>query len=149
MRRALFSCFFMSLSFLNMGFLGKPVIESLYCGDKESLEDSFVEKWENYPWIYDKKTGKLYDYDPSSNEINVLSYDQDGEFIYTYKSKIIKNTLHVTMTETSPGNAPNLTIFSMDLDKLESTDYPLENPNLKTVYPCVKLALPEGVKINY
>ena len=132
-----------------MGFLGKPVIEGLYCGDKESLETSFEEQWSNYPWIYDKKTGKLYDYDPSSNAISPLSYDQDGEYIYTYKSKIIKNTLSVTMTETSPGNAPNLTIFSMDLDKLIATDYPLENPNLKEVSPCKKLALPEGVKINY
>jgi hypothetical protein len=49
------------MSFLNMGFLGKPPIEGLYCGDAESLKTSFEEQWNDYPWIYDKKIGKLYD----------------------------------------------------------------------------------------
>ena len=138
------------MSFLNIGFIGKPKIEAIYCADEEFLiKDSFEEKWSNLPWIYDKKTGKLYDYDPISNEINVLAYDQDGEYIYTYKSKIKNNTLKVTMTETYRGSSPVLTNFSIDLDKKESTDYAVTNPEEKYTAPCEKLDLPEGVKINY
>ena len=76
MKRTILVPLLICISFLNMGFIGKPKLQGLYCSVEKNLNTkSFEDKWKDYPWIYDVKTGKLYDYDEFLNEINPLEYD--------------------------------------------------------------------------
>ena len=67
------------------GILGKPKLNTIYCNsEKELKRQSFEDKWATYPWIYDAKTGKLYDYDDFLNEISPLNEWRLDDEIYTF-----------------------------------------------------------------
>ena len=52
-----------SFLLLNVGFIGKPKLQALYCADERDLTTkSFEDNWKDYAWIYDVKIGKLYEY---------------------------------------------------------------------------------------
>ena len=63
MKRLLLAPLLIYISLLNMGFMGKPKLEALYCDQEKYMKASIEEMWENFPWIYDNKNGKLYKYD--------------------------------------------------------------------------------------
>ena len=149
MKRILITPLLILISLLNMGFWGKPKLEALICTDEEYLKElTFEEKWEdNYPWIYDSKTGKLYDYDPFLNEINVLETWRYENDVFTYKSKLEKNTLKIIETEINNKYADNR--YLIDIKANTSVSYNLENPENKFRTICESLDFPNGVKINY
>ena len=150
MKRLLLAPLLISISLLNMGFLGKPKLQGLYCSEKKNLlYKSFEDKWKDYPWIYDVKTGKLYDYDEFLNEINPLEYDKVGEYSFSYRSRMIDNILKIRETETSPFSEEVIGMYSIDLEKNKSSYNTEENPKDITTTPCEKIDLPKGVKINY
>ena len=68
--------------------MGKPKLEALYCADEKYLKTSIEEMWENFPWIYDNKNGKLYKYDSFLNEINFMETDKVGDSLYTFESRL-------------------------------------------------------------
>ncbi len=150
MKRLLLAPLLISISLLNMGFLGKPKLQGLYCSEtKNLLNKSFEDKWKDYPWIYDVKTGKLYDYDEFLNEINPLEYDKVGEYSFSYRSRMIDNILKIRETETSPFSEEVIGMYSIDLEKNKSSYNTEENLKDITTTRCEKIDLPKGVKINY
>ena len=62
MKRLLLAPLLIYISLLNMGFMGKPKLEALYCDQEKYMKASIEEMWENFPWIYDNKDGKLCEY---------------------------------------------------------------------------------------
>ena len=150
MKRTILVPLLICISFLNMGFIRKPKLQGLYCSVEKNLNTkSFEDKWKDYPWIYDVKTGKLYDYDEFLNEINPLEYDKVGDYSYSYKSRIIDNILKIRETETSPFKDEVIGMYSINLDKNKSSYNTEENPKDITTTTCEEIDLPKAVKINY
>ena len=150
MKRLLIAPLLISISLLNVGFIGKPKLQGLYCSDEKNLKTkSFEDKWKDYPWIYDVKTGKLYDYDDFLNEINPLEYDKVGDSSFSYRSRLEDSILKIRETETSPLSGEVIVMYSIDLDKNESSHNTEGNPKDVNTTNCEKINLPKGVKINY
>ena len=57
MKRILLAPLLVSLSLLNLGFIGKPKLEVLYCDEEKYMNASPTVMWEYWPWIFDKKSG--------------------------------------------------------------------------------------------
>ena len=133
-----------------MGFIEKPKLQGLYCSEKKNLKTkSFEDKWKDFPWIYDVKTGKLYDYDDFLNEINSLEYDKVGDYSYSYRSRKINNILKIRENEKSPYQDEVIGMYSIDLDKNKSFYSTEEKPKDVTTTYCEKIDLPKGVRINF
>ena len=81
-----------------MGFMGKPKLEALYCDQEKYMKASIEEMWENFPWIYDNKDGKLYKYDSFLNEINFMETDKVGYSLYTFESRLDGKILKIKET---------------------------------------------------
>ena len=136
-----------SISFIK-DFIGKPKLESIYCSTEDDLiRSSFMEKWENLPWIYNPSNGKLYDYDVFLNEIiPLIEWRYEGD-IFTYKSRIEDNYLKIVESEKNLKYSDNR--YLIDLKSMKYTSYSVDTPEDKTNLICEKLDFPEGVKINY
>jgi len=147
MKRLLLAPLLITLSFLNMGFIGKPKLEAIYCDQEKYLKASNDEMWKNYPWIFDNKTGKLYDYDDFLNEISPLNEWRFDDEIYTYKSRLENNKLKIVESEKNLKYADRR--YLIDLKAKKITSFNVDTPEDKLVGPCKKLDLPKGVKINY
>ena len=149
MKRLLLAPLLIYISLLNMGFMGKPKLEALYCDQEKYMKASIEEMWENFPWIYDNKDGKLYKYDSFLNEINFMETDKVGESLYTFESRLDGKILKIKETETSYGYVLDDRRYIIDTKEKKSTHYPVDNPERKYINRCIKLELPKGVKINY
>ena len=153
MKRLLILPLLISISFLNMGFMLKPKLKALYCPQvKEYLiSKSFEEKWDDYPWIYDVKTGRLYKYDDFLNEIYIMEYDRVYDTSFSYKSRKIDNILKIKEIESHPREPEVINMYSIDLDKnvmfISSTREDLKDD--VSTHDCEKIDFPKGVKINY
>ena len=148
MKRLLLAPLLITLSFLSMGFMGKPKLEALYCAVEKDLKTSIEEMWENFPWIYDNKNGKLYKYDTFLNEINFMATDKVGDSLYTFESRLDGNILKIKETETSYGYVYDGR-YIIDTKEKKSTHYEEGNSDKKYINRCIKLDFPKGVKINY
>ena len=149
MKRLLLAPLLISVSFLNMGFIGKPKLEALYCSGDKYLNISKDEMWKNYPWIFDNKTGKLYNYDPFLNQIDPLKTDKIGDELFTYDSRLDGNILKIREVQTSSGYVIEERRYAIDIKARKSTHYAMEYLEKKSQDSCIKLNLPKGVKINY
>ena len=147
MKRLLLAPLLISISFLNMGFMGKPKLEALYCSGDKNLNISKDEMWKNYPWIFDNKTGKLYDYDDFLNEISPMNEWRFDDEIYTYKSRLENNKLKIVESEKNVKYPDRR--YLIDLKAKKSTSFDVNTPEDKIVLTCEKLDLPKGVIINY
>ena len=151
MKRLLLAPLLITFSFLNMGFSGKPKLNTIYCRNNKELKSlSFEDKWANYPWIYDEKTGKLYDYDNSLNEISPLNEWRADDEIYTYKSILENNILIILESEKNQKYPDTLHLFFFK-PMIKISKYvgvPKEQAE-EASWPCEILDLPKGVKINY
>ena len=130
-----------------MGFMGKPKLEALYCDQEKYMKVSNDEMWKNYPWIFDNKTGKLYDYDDFLNEISPMNEWRYDDEIYTYKSRLENNKLKIVESEKN-FKYPDRR-YLIDLKAKKSTSFDVDTPEDKIVLTCEKLDLPKGVIINY
>ena len=79
------------ISFLNLGFSKESDFAILYCGDQDILESYLKDSDKNkiikdkeiieqFTWIINKKTGKLYVYDFSSNKFSPLTNEYDHSY---------------------------------------------------------------------
>ena len=130
----------------------KPNLKAVYCPwDKEFLTSkSFEYKWNNdFPWIYDVKTGKVYSYDRFLNQIDFMKNFRIGEALFSYKSRKIGNILKIREIETGPDMYEVTNTYSIDLDKNVFFQTSTEKKWDGLTYDCEKIDLPKGVKINY
>ena len=152
MKRLLLTPLLISISFLNMGFMQKPKLKALYCpNEKEYLTTkSFEYKWnEDFPWIYDVKTGKLYSYDDFLNQIDFMETYRIGDYLFSYKSRKIGNTLKIREIETGPDMYEVTNTYSIDLDKNVVFQTSSRKKYDGLTFNCEKIDFPKGVKINY
>ena len=152
MKSLLLTPLLISISFLNMGFMLKPKLKAVYCpSEKEYLiSKSFEEKWDDYPWIYDVKTGRLYKYDDFLNQIDFMETDKAGYDSFSYKSRKIDNILKIREIQSGPYQDEDvINTYSIDLDKnvvfVSSTEKNWDG----FTHDCEKIDFPKGVKINY
>ena len=148
MKRILLAPLLVSLSLLNLGFIGKPKLEVLYCDEEKYMNASPIVMWEYWPWIFDKKSGKLYKYDSFLNEINFMRTDYSNGINYTYKSRIDRNILKIKETQIINGRIDDVVSYEINLKQKTETYDSVNYPN-KSFKRCIKLDLPKGVKINY
>ena len=134
---------------LNLEFTGETELEVLYCAQEKYLTGSISEIWENYPWIYHKKTGELYKYDSFLNQIDFMKTDNVGEDFFTYESRLEGNILKIKEKVTNNGNVLDDRRYIIDIQEKKSTHFNVNNPDRKAIDSCIKLDLPKGVKINY
>ena len=152
MKSLLLTPLLISISFLNMGFMLKPKLKAVYCpSEKEYLTTkSFEYKWnDDFPWIYDVKTGKLYSYDDFLNQIDFMETYRIGDYLFSYKSRKIGNILKIREIETGPDMYEVTNTYSIDLDKNEVFQTSSRKKYDGLTFDCEKIDFPKGVKINY
>ena len=132
MKRLLLASLLITLSFLNMGFIGKPKLGVVACS-KNLNKMSIKEKWLQ-TWVYDKKTGKQYEYDDFLNEINPLIELEDMGDTFTYKARIENNILKIVESEKN-GRWADVR-YLIDLKAMQSSSFSLNSPDKKRVIPC-------------
>ena len=117
-----------------------------------NLSQSIDKIYENeYPWIFDKKTGKIYDYDSSKNIFIHRKKWVNDISTRTFISKIEGNILEVEDTDsTNPPYEKNemKVIFQIDMELKKASVFPKLNAWQKRTYDCVELPLPKGVKVK-
>ena len=92
MKRKLFLLPFLLISWiLNSGFLFKPNIKVVTCGDEDYIANITLEKereiLKDSPWIFDSSSGQIYAYDPNKNNLKPIK----KEIFYGAELRYINN----------------------------------------------------------
>ena len=180
MRRISILTIFFSVSLLSSAFTNilqnskEPEVKGIVCGtdlfmnvliDNFPKEEIFSDEAINkiydefsnvpdeyfYKYIFDTKTGKLYESDDSSNTLlTVLKpyYQQkiyNSNTTYTYKGEIRGNSLKVSITEYENRKLINSMVDDIHLKKLTNTY--INEEGEKVVERCIYFPIPGTLKI--
>ena len=180
MRRLSLLTIFSAASLLSSGFTNilqkskEPEIKGIVCGTdlfmnvlidnfpKEEIFsneaiDKIYDEFYNasdeyfYKYIFDTKTGKLYESDDSSNTLlTVLKpyYQEeiyDSNITYTYKGEIRGKSLKVSITEYENRKLKNSWVDDIHLKKLTNTY--IDDDGEKVVERCIYFPIPGTLKI--
>ena len=137
--------------FLNSGFLFKPNIKVMTCGDDDYISSIKLEDEKeilgNYPWIFDSNTGQLYAYDQNKNTLKPV------------KREIIDNYEYIYLENSVEGKSLYIESIDRDLETNQSwnvkTILDFEKLKISTIYEgeesysdiCKEIGLPKDVKI--
>ena len=143
--------FLMSSWMLNVGFLFKPNIKVLTCGESDYLSDISSQDWngitEDYPWIFDSKSGKLYAFAKDRNSLNPIKSEIIEGYEYVYKDIFVRNgTVYIDSIDRDLET--NETFFTTTLLDFENSKVAYITEEGKTEYNCKEIILPKDVKIN-
>ena len=100
MKRNFFvTTFLISSWILNVGFLFKPNIKVLTCGDNDYLSEISSQDWnviaKDYPWIFDSKSGKLYTFDENKYSLKPVNREIIEGYEYIYKDILLEMGLFI------------------------------------------------------
>jgi len=127
------------------------VIDVLFCAEKNRLSLNVDEIYETeYPWIFNKESGKLYERDIDKNELYPLEVFFIGESKFVYESKLNGNILEIKETEYYPVNEKIYGKYLIDLDQLKSKASFRHSDGYKEKYndDCISIPLPDGITIR-
>ena len=142
--------FLMSSWILNLGFLFKPNIKVLTCGDNDYISNISLQDWEviakDYPWIFDSKSGKLYAFDKNKNSLKPVKREIIEGYEYVYKDIFVRDGIlyidsHDRDLET---NETFFTTTWLDFEKLKVTYITEEGTS---EYNCKEIKLPKDIQI--
>ena len=105
MKRKLFLLPFLLISWiLNSGFLFKPNIKVVTCGDEDYIANITIEDEKeilgDYPWIFDSKSGQIYAYDQNKNTFKPVKKEIFYGIEITYINNYVRGKkLYLDMLE--------------------------------------------------
>ena len=109
MKKKLFLLPFLLITWiLNSGFLFKPNIKVVTCGDEDYIANITLkdekEILKNQPWIFDSKSGQIYAYDHKNNTLKPIKKeiyrDDEIEIETTYINNYVReNKLYLDFLE--------------------------------------------------
>ena len=120
-------------SFLNLGFTKESDFAILLCGNQDTISESYLkdsdknkilknkEIIETLTWIINKKTGKLYVYDFSSNKFSPLTNEYDHSYDgidYKVSADSEINGDIVKIKYVTVGNERQEELYVVDLKKI-------------------------------
>ena len=152
MKRKLFLLPFLLISWmLNSGFLFKPNIKVVTCGDEEYIENITLEKereiLKDSPWIFDSKSGQIYAYDHVNNTLKPLKKETFYGIEITYiNNYVTENKLYLDMLERrdlTTNEEVEVTAI-LDFNNMELT-YFEGGQSSKNV--CKEITLPKNIQI--
>ena len=125
------------------GFVQGQKIRALYCDNPEYFIDDPIKQWDWFPWIFDQKTGALYNYDSFFEEATPLLTDKVDDSIFTYRSKMDGNLLKIKEKQINSKGESHV-IYQINIKTLEAHS---EHKGKKTQLKCVEKKLPKDIKI--
>tara|TARA_A100001388_G_scaffold276700_1_gene265204 strand:- start:1400 stop:1861 length:462 start_codon:yes stop_codon:yes gene_type:complete len=151
MKRKIFIVSFLISSwFLNIGFLFKPNIKVLTCGDNDYISNISSNDWneiyKDYPWIFDSKSGQIYAFDQYKKTLRPIESEIIEGYEYVYKDIFVREGI-VYIDSVDRELATNETYFTktlLDFEKLKVT-YIMEDG--RTESNCKEINLPKDIKI--
>jgi len=151
MKRKIFIVSFLISSwFLNIGFLFKPNIKVLTCGDNDYISTISANDWKeiykDYPWIFDSKSGQLYAFDQYKNTLRPIQREIIEGYEYVYKDIFVRDGI-VYIDSVDRELETNQTYFTktlLDFEKLKVT-YIMEDG--RTESNCKEIKLPKDIRI--
>ena len=144
MKRLLPAPLLISISLLTSGFFSKPNLRVLYCDSEETFVNDKEDQWNWYPWIFDTKTGELFNFDKFLNEVTPLIEEQVGDSSFSYRSALDGNILKIKEKETYRGGITEGR-YAINVKNLKAyVEFDGEKTNLK----CVEKTLPKNFKIK-
>ena len=151
MKRNFFvTTFLISSWILNVGFLFKPNIKVLTCGDNDYLSNISSQDWnmitKDYPWIFDSKSGKLYTFDENKNSLKPIKSEIIEGYEYIYKDTFVRNgTVYIDSIDRDLETNQNFfTTTWLDFEKLKVTYI---NEEGTSEYNCKEIKLPKEIRI--
>ena len=151
MKRNFFvTTFLISSWILNVGFLFKPNIKVLTCGDNEYLSEISSKDWnaitKDYPWIFDSKSGKLYTFDENKNSLKPVNREIIEGYEYIYKDIFVRDgTVYIDSIDRDLETNENFfTTTWLDFDNLKVTYI---NEEGTSEYNCKEIKLPKDIRI--
>ena len=166
MKRLLLLPLLISISFLNMGFIFKKTeIKGIVCGEEEfftSLKKDFLQKnvykqaeelrelGTGVHWIFDAKTGQLYEYEKYTNSLKPLYEDKstNGKYIWTYQGSIDQNKWIITVNQFLENREPDPEDDSKpEVFYFDENVYRWEYDGKKYEDKCEYFPIPKEVKI--
>ena len=151
---------------LNSGFISKPNIKAVFCGDiAESVLQSDREILKDQPWIFDSKSGQIYAYDHNNGTLKPIKEEISGGTEITYINSYVRdNKLYIHFLERSDPNTKweeeaevkaildfnkktiELTYYEGDLDfnNMELTDFTGNGPGENV---CREITIPKNIQI--
>ena len=142
--------FLMSSWILNLGFLFKPNIKVLTCGDNDYISNISLQDWKviakDYPWIFDSKSGKLYAFDKNKNSLKPVKREIIEGYEYIYKDIFVRDGI-VYIDSLDRDLETNETFFTttwLDFEKLKVTYI---NEEGTSEYNCKEIKLPKDIRI--
>ena len=149
-RKIFFVSFLISSWFLNVGFLFKPNIKVLTCGDNDYISTISSSDWKeiykDYPWIFDSKSGQIYTFDQYKNTLRPIKSEIIEGYEYVYKDIFVRNGI-VYIDSVDRELATNETYFTktlLDFEKLKVT-YIMGDG--RTERNCKEIKLPKDIRI--
>ena len=146
--------FFITSYFFSSAFLFKPNIKIITCGQNAQYYGNITKEKEqeilnDYPWIFDSKSGQLYSYNQIKNTIKPVKSEIVNGYEYIYKKNyVLGEKLYVQQID-------------RDLETNEIFKYEaiLDFKNLKvswfqdgeenaSVSVCKEISLPKGLQIS-
>ena len=137
--------------FLNSGFLFKPNIKVMTCGNGDYISSIKLEDEKeilgNYPWIFDSKSGQLYAYDQKKNTLKPVKREIIDNYEYIYLENYIKGSiLYIESIDRDLETNQSFNVKTiLDFEKFKlTTIYEGEEPYNDL---CKEIGLPKDIKI--
>ena len=141
---------FISSWILNSGFLFKPNIKVLTCGDNDYLSNiSRINEKEilnDYPWIFDSNSGQIYAFDQYKNTLKPVDREIIDGIEYVYTNIFVRDGV-VYIDSLDRNLETNDTIFTttwLDVENLKVTYISMDGTSESS---CKEIKLPKDVKI--
>ena len=154
MKKKLFLLPFLLITWiLNSGFLFKPNIKAVFCGDiAESVLQSDREILKDQPWIFDSKSGQIYAYDHNKNTLKPIKKEiirgDEIEIETTYINNYVReNKLYLDFLERDLIYNPEEEVrvkAILDFNNMELRNFTGDGPGENV---CREITLPKNIQI--
>ena len=151
MKKKLFLLPFLLITWiLNSGFLFKPNIKVVTCGDEDYIANITLEDEKeilgDYPWIFDSKSGQIYAYDQNKNTLKPVKKEIFNGAELTYINNYVKGkNLYVDWLERDLTTNKEIEVKAiLDFNNMKVTffEYGQSSENV-----CKEITLPKNIRI--
>tara|TARA_B100000212_G_C27226590_1_gene469669 strand:+ start:237 stop:695 length:459 start_codon:yes stop_codon:yes gene_type:complete len=150
MKRNLFISLLISSWIFNSGFLFRPNIKVLTCGDNDYLSNISSEDEKEiikeYPWIFDTKSGQPYEFDQNRNTLKPVKSEIINDIEYIYEDFFVRDgILYIdSLDRILETNETIFTTIRLDFKKLKVT---FINKLGQSESNCKEIKLPKDIRI--
>ncbi len=151
MKKKLFLLPFLLISWiLNSGFLFKPNIKVVTCGDEDYIANITLEDEKEIlgdsPWIFDSKSGQIYAYDQNINTLKPVKKEIFNGAELTYiNNYVIEKKLYVDWLERDLTTNKEIEVKAiLDFNNMKVTFFEYGQSSESV---CKEITLPKNIRI--